>query len=343
VVFGVPRGARINGRPPAYANLFVAKWRRVARVLDRKTNHLEHATAHPQTRERSQGVEWVQFRLNELEDDLELVQPMKPLRQQGYESGATFCSREGATRMNQSFVRPVPFDDDCSQWVDCNHFNDGRLAALKYRYSPESKLYEWIETGPLLADARHGLSEASLCRLGGDWVIAARAAGRRGPAWARTNDPFHRIAPFTFATEPASAGPVTAFVCGDGVLRLFTGDPTLSPHGTPRDPLYCWEIDAASGFAAQRRRIVFDSVAARIPFRAAVVPKVDFCKLLPPHDGAQLVCHRVVTRAYDFPYAGSDGKPIGIPAINAEEKAACGIYAERLTYAQRPRAPWQFA
>ncbi len=338
----VCRRALINGRTPSYANLFVAKWRRVARVLDLRRNYLEHATAHQETRERSQGVEWVQFRLNAAENDIELAQPMKQLRQKGYESGAAFCSREAATRMNQSFVRPVPFNDECSQWADCNHFNNGRLAALKYRYNPQTDLYEWIETGPLVSDERHGLSEASLCRTGAGWLIAARVSGRRGPAWAMCEDPFGRVETIHFADSPASAGPLTVCRCADGVLRLFTGDPTLSPRGNPRDPLYCWDIDLANRFAASDRRIVFDSVEARIPFRAAVVPKVDFCELLPPHGGSQLVCHRVVTRAYDFPYAGGDGKLIGIPALNEEEKLGCGIYAQRLTYTRTTPPMWQF-
>jgi hypothetical protein len=86
---------------------------------------------------------------------------------------------------------------------------------------------------------------------------------------------------------------------------------------------------------------VFDSVAAGVPMRASVVPKIDFCELLPPQGGTQLACHRVVTRAYDFPYAGGDGKPIGIPPINDEEKRACGIYAERLIYASGgARSEW---
>jgi hypothetical protein len=57
VVFGVLRGAMRAGKPAGNANVFVAKWRVVARLLDRKRNYLEHASADPELARRSQGVE----------------------------------------------------------------------------------------------------------------------------------------------------------------------------------------------------------------------------------------------------------------------------------------------
>ena len=47
-------------------------------------------------------------------------------------------ARHGASpirQMNQSFVQAVPFNEDASEWADVNHFDGGRLAALKYRYN----------------------------------------------------------------------------------------------------------------------------------------------------------------------------------------------------------------
>ena len=58
VAFGVPRGARIAGKPAPSANVFVLKWRQVARVLDHERNYLENEIAHPELRARTHTVEW---------------------------------------------------------------------------------------------------------------------------------------------------------------------------------------------------------------------------------------------------------------------------------------------
>ena len=148
--FGVPKGALIRGQPVPHANLFVVKWYRTMRIVDPATGFLRSAREHPELTARTLGVEWVQFRLNDAEDDIEIVQPVQQLRQRGYEEGAAFCS--AAVRwMNQSMVQAVRFNDDASEWADVNHFG-GRLAALKYRYSPQRGVYEWVETGPLVGD-----------------------------------------------------------------------------------------------------------------------------------------------------------------------------------------------
>jgi hypothetical protein len=47
----------------------------------------------------------------------------------------------------------------------------------------------------------------------------------------------------------------------------------------------------------------------------------------------------VSVRSYNFPYRGR----AGIPPINADEKAACGIYATRITYADEVAPEWEFA
>ena len=42
--------------------------------------------------------------------------------------------------MNQTFTQAVPYAEsgaaDGSQWVDVNHFDGGRVAALRYRFDP---------------------------------------------------------------------------------------------------------------------------------------------------------------------------------------------------------------
>ena len=46
--------------------------------------------------ERTQGVRWAQFRLNDREDDIEVVQAAAELRQQGWESGPGSARRMSA-------------------------------------------------------------------------------------------------------------------------------------------------------------------------------------------------------------------------------------------------------
>jgi hypothetical protein len=338
VAFGVPKGALIGGRSVPHANLFVAKWRVLARVLDKKQNLLEHKVQDAEATQRTQNVEWVQFRLSDREDDIEILQPVSHLRQQGYEQGARFCRHAEVQYMNQTFVPAVPLDAACTQWADCNHFDQRWVAALKYRFHPRRGLYEWVETGPLLSAPKKSLMEASLARAGDQWVIAARLRGGQGVAWLRTPDPFAPLPAPLFPAEPPTNSPLTVFRCGDGVLRLFTGDPKASPHRNGRDPLYCWEVQPEQGFACLGRRVIYDSVQAGLPLRREVSPKVDFCQLFPPHGRTQLVVHSVCTRAYNHPY---ENRP-GIPPLTASEKAPCAVYYARITYQHDCPAPWEF-
>jgi hypothetical protein len=142
--------------------------------------------------------------------------------------------------------------------------------------------------------------------------------------------------------KPASNSPLTVFTGPDGVVRLFTGDPTLSPHRNGRDPLYGWEVNPTD-FSCSSRRVIFDSVQAKLPIRAAAVPKIDMAKLLPHQGRTQLIAYRVSVRSYLFPYVGSSGKPTGIPPINKEELAACGIYCAKITYKDELPPAWEFA
>lgn len=337
VVFGVPVGAKIHGRAVPHAGLFVAKWRTSGRVLDHARDDLEHSTAHPALKQNTLAVEWVQFRLNPAADDLEIVQPAGPLRQAGFEQGIAFSSAEAAW-MNQSFVPAVPYNAECTEWADANHFDLGRVAALKYRFHPQRERYEWVATGPFLSAANRPLFEASLARFGHDWILAARQSGASGAAWTRTVDPFSDLPAPVFPKEPQCNSPLTAFTCGDGVLRLFTGDGTQSPYRNGRDPLYCWDVDPDHGFACHHRRVLFDSVKAGLPIRHEVWPKIDFCQLFPPHGRTQLVVHGVSTRGYNHPYVGRKD----IPPINATEKEVSAVYYARITYREPARSVWQF-
>ncbi len=349
--FGVPRGARIGGRPAPHANLFVIKWRRSARGLDPRTGLISDFRADPSLRERTQAVEWVQVRLNDAEDALEVVQPAQALRQKGYEGGARLCSADVRT-MNQSYTQAVPLTDDCTEWADVNHFDQpplapARIAALRYRFNPTSGVYEWVQTGPAI-DA--GLFEASLVRFGDDWVIASRtvesgvAAGQFGSgtvsggpiAWMRTHDLFGEPPDVVRPRKPFSNAPLTAYRCADGVLRLLTGDPLVSPYGNARNPLYIWDIDPDRGFAASNRQTIFDTVAAGLPIPVEGQPKSELGKVLPHAGGTwQFLLHGVYSRSVQDPTL--TGRQVA-----AAEREPSGIYAAALEYQDAAPSRWEF-
>ena len=175
---GPPRAVRCAarcgsaaGRSPS-ANVFVAKWRRTAwlPVLDREG---QPCRARQKPSLATQAVEWVQFRLNAAEDDIEVLQPVVLLRQKGFESGEP-SARPPVKSMNQSFVQAVPYNREGTEWADCNHFEGGRIACLKYAFNPKLGRYEWLQTGPLLGGEAYGVFEGSLAQFGKQWILAAR-------------------------------------------------------------------------------------------------------------------------------------------------------------------------
>jgi len=340
VVFGVPRGALIEGRTPPHANRFVVKWRVVARTLVREGGYLLWKSEPPELRARTQGVQWMQFRLNEAEDDIEILQPAQNLRQKGFETGRAFCQRD-VEWMNQSYVQAVPLDRQCTDWADVNHFDGDRIAALRYRFEPATGLYEWVQTGELIGD---GVFEASLVPWGNDWVIAARRREGPGVAWGRTSDLFGRpptmIVPDDVRTLRC---PLTAYRCADGVVRLFTGDPTAGtdPRHHNRNPLFCWDIDPDRGFRASRRRKILDSFEAGIKITRDQNPIVDLCKLLPHAGGrSQVLLHRVRTCAMRVPQPDYSARA---RLLTADDFDATAIYHARIHYAEDLPGAWAFA
>ena len=333
VAFGVPKGAFIGGRPAPQENVFVIKWR----VLGKQVQS-DGRVAHGHDAEKlrtGQGVEWLQCRLNHTGDDLDILQPAAPLRQKGFETGERFCPLAVAW-MNQTFVPAVPFNADRTEWADVNHFDGGRIAPLKYRFNPKLGLYEWVQIGPMVGDASQKLSEASLAQFGESWIIAARSdEGLGAIRWMRSDDPFKTLPePVTGDVVPKS--PLAVFAGPDGVLRLITGDSSVSPHRNARDPLYLWDVDVANGFKAVNRKVVFDSVAAGLPIRVESVPRVDMGKLLPNMGGrVQYVLHRVRTKSVNFT---ANTKAV----VNDAEKACSGIYFARVIHDRDQPAAWDF-
>ncbi len=142
-VFGVPRGAKIGGKPAESANVFVLLWRMVAREINTKTNVVEGTDPDPELLKHTSTTEWAQVRLNEEGNDIEFVQEIRQLRQLGYgDEGPEFCSGENVVHMVQGYTPPIPFNPECTEWVMCNHFYSGRFAALKFRFQKERGVYE---------------------------------------------------------------------------------------------------------------------------------------------------------------------------------------------------------
>lgn len=359
VVFGVPRGALLRGRRVGHENVFVVKWRILGIDIHEPGQWAGWAGKWPGRPQSTQGVEWMQFRLNDRGDDIEILQPARPLRQKGCEGGSPVIGYTGdgqsLERMNQSFVPASPFNDDASEWADVNHFPGGRLAALKYRFDPAGGVYEWVQTGPWISsgDPDVSLFEASLVRGADAWIIAARKklsertektaapetpAGwgqvdfhEAGAVWVRAEDPFQRVGAAVFPQGPRCFNvPMAAFRCGDGVVRLFSGDASLStpPRGR-RNPLRCWDIDQQT-FEASNHRVVFDALDyPGLPIRRSAdkpewTPACDMAKLLPHMGGReQILVHRI--------------------HLNRAENAHAGIYHEKIVYSEDCPPAWSFA
>jgi len=312
VAFGVPKGVRAP-----HANVFVAKWYVHARLLDPSRNYLEHGTVDIGFPGPKTFVEGLQFRLNDREDDLDILRPAE-----------TTKPNVDCAWMNQPFVPAVPFNADATEWADVMGFDGGRVAAAKYVWNPKTGLYDWTATGPFLGN---DLFEASLARHRDAWVISARRT-KGGTAWIRTADPFTATGSPVLPKTPETTAPLTTFACGDGAIRVFSGDKG------GRDPLYMWDVDPDHDFACTNARVIFDSVKAGLKIRPASQPKVDMCKLLPPQGRTQLALFRVSVRSFNHPYP----KRPEIPIVNDEEKAACGIYAAKITYAEPVAPRWEF-
>jgi hypothetical protein len=344
VAFGVPKGALIKGKPAVNANVFAVKWRVMSPGrLDRRTGLVERDNALWRP---TQNVEWIQFRLNETEDDLEILQELRSLRQNGYEEGDRFCSTEGLENMSQTFVQPVPFNEEATEWVDVNNFNEGtfedksaaRSAALKHRFNPKTGLYEWVETGPVIREWKLGY--ASINCMDDGWIIGSERHSKVDGAWEpgvvliRTDDPFGNNQSPVGSSEPPCASPSTQYRCADGILRLFTGDPVASPYGQTRNPLYCWDIDPQTAVGTNRRE-VFDHVKCGV-LPEETVPRADDCKLLPYTGGReQYMAWRVRTMNIDRIHHG-------LPPVTKECKEKHGIYYAVIRYTEEHEPAWHY-
>ena len=355
--FGVPKGAFIAGREPAHANVIVLQWIRVAREFDPEMNYVQgtDTALDPAMVATTQVVEWTQVRLNETGDDIETIRPIAPLRQVGYESGPAICSVEDARWTTTRMQPAIPYNENCTEWVETACFDGARSAARKYRFNASKGFYEWLETGPLLTDGNGPFGGGVLVPLNEGWAavqvystIDGHVWFGRGLGWARLEDPF---APSTEAIlskdpvrpqEPASRPPVTFYLCADGVLRCFGGDGTSSPYGIERNPLYCWEIDPDDGFQATERRVVYDTFQAGLPIRLEARPMLDMCKLLPFHGSTQYLVHRVIATSMFHEHTHTRPEFWIFPPLNRAEFDSFGIYYAAITYDEVNPPPWNF-
>lgn len=339
VGFGVPRGALIEGKPAPNANVFAIAWRVSAREL--AGGQLGKARAARSG--RTQQVEWMQCRLNDAGDDIEVLRPPGELRQKGFEDAPHLCSLENVEWMNQAFTSPVPFNAAATEWVGVNHVNaavgpeatqaaGGRGVPLKFRFDEASGLYEWVETGLDMQAATQPCSEASIAPVDGSWLICARSNGAIG--WVRTEDPFTSMPPAVFTTYPAINAPVTMFRCADGVIRILTGDVGTSPYGHGRCPLYCWDVSPTT-FEATNPQVVFDPIAAGVLPRETG-PRAEMAKVLPHLGGRrQTVVWRVRTKNVGHQYGS-------LPPVTEEWKQKHGLYYAEIEYGRECPPAWEF-
>ncbi len=343
IAFGVPKGALINGQRVAHEGVFAVAWGNHGRVLDPETDYLWHSEEIPAPVETHRGV-WVQFRLNEKEDDIEILQPVQALRQKGYEMGEALCSHEELRHMNHSFVGPVAHNEDRSEWLHAQHW-EGACVPVKYRWNPATGLYEWVESGPQLkGPPDRGIGEGSIVPYHGDWLFAARLSGKDyGIAWFRTNDLFNWEPKLALSEEVGSNCPRTVYAFPDGAVRVFTTDQRNSPYQhiyQRRIPLNVLDINPDDNFAVTRSDVVFDSIKEGLPIPEKHAPTMHFCRLL-SHTGGRFgyATYFVRTRAI-LPREYSIGNYKGI--ATQEEIEACGVYYSKITYDRDYPPTWTF-
>lgn len=352
-VIGVPKGALINGKRVAHENVFAAMWRICARQFDPETGLIFWDAETPELIRATRDSQWVHFRLNDAEDDIDFLNEPRPLRQKGYEDGPQRCENPDVKSFIKGFVPGVSANDDCSLWVDMNTLSGadnttgkGHVMPFGYAFNPQLGRYEWTKCGPLVGPA---LFEASIARYNGGFVGSSRqltgATGMKpedgktaSVNWWRCDDPFDPTPPKLVApAEQQNWHPTAAFAGPDGTVRRLGGccDPSIKRGG--RNPVYIVGVDPENDFAIIDQHEIFDGVKAGIPVKPA--PYCDFNKLL-PHTGGreQVVLHRVWTPNTPDPARVAKG----LPPLTPEEVDACGIYWAKLIYDEPQPAMWQF-
>lgn len=355
--FGVPKGALIDGREAPNANVFAVLWIRAAREFDPVRNYVEggDTALDPKMVAVTLRVEWTQIRLNEAEDEIEIIRPTEQLRQVGFESGPDLCDVKGVRYVITSMQSAVPYSKDCAEWVEMAGFEGGSSAARKFCFNPSRGCYEWTESGPFIMDDKGPFGGGHLVRIQNGWAfvrtfmrIDGHVWSGRGLGWIRLGDPFARSSgeitssEMVRPAEPATRAPATFYLCGDDVLRCFCGAEPSSPYGLERNPLFCWDIDPDDGFRASNRRVVFDTFEAGLPIRRNARPMLDMPKMLPMQGGDQYLVHRVIATSMFREHVHTRPEFWIFPPLNKAELESFGIYYAKFTYDKVAPRPWSF-
>lgn len=352
VVFGVPKGAVSSGRLLENGNLFVLKWYRSA-FLKRGDGvvlsswHAGHWKKEDSLlREaaiKSIRLEWLQFRLNENEDDIEIVCGPELVCQKGYGGDDEFSSLGGGYTMIHALTPPAPENDTHMQWIEYDTFEKvslthpypphGRVAPVRYVFNREKRLYEWVDTGKLIGIEGRVIGEASIIKNDHGWIIACRDFSTDGvTCWIKTGHPFESAETeihFSTPDEGPRQGPRHVYLCADGTVRMFGNE---SPLRNPcRNPLFVWDIGDRD-FSFSNRKTVLDARAEGLPFSN---PYVDFCKLSPLQDNRQHLIFRCIN-SQTIRGASAPAMPSG------QELDASGIHYAEITYDRAFPDTWSF-
>ncbi len=350
IAFGVPKGATLAGKPMPNANVFVVKWYRWAHLRqDNKILNPSHSRDQWEdglaVKQQTLRVEWMQFRLNDSENDIDPMTEACVLKQKGYEDDEAFCSLGPDIQMNHAMKAPVAEDASCQTWMSCDTFapyknaymDHGEVAPVRFTFDTKSGLYQWTDTGRAVKLPGRIIGEACVNRVHEEYFISLRCFEYNGrsseTAWVKTDDLFNTWGKPTFS--PAPSVPRMSFMCGDGLLRLFCNAPDPAYTNSDQDSravLGCWDVDTQT-LRPNRSRMLINGHEMGWGFSD---PVIDMAKLCPPQGRRQLLLFRVIDRSYT---ANIDAAP----DIKPSAYALSGIHAIELTL-PRPAVPeWTFA
>jgi hypothetical protein len=334
-LFGVPKGAQIDGKVPEQANLFAATWLKgpvlhYGGLVDRA--HTNILSEHGWTQEQIAAVEpllrggrqVMHFRLNDAGDDIEILSKPMPIEQEGFPGGRGY-----------GWAQPIRDNADGTRWLEAVQI-DGGIAVTAYEFDPKTREFRWTRTGAVTPLPTTNAGEPSLVKLQeNDYVILVRGFSADGNSfWYRTPDPFASFGQPAMA--PDTVGQRYAWLCPDGVLRLFMNRQRGNPYGDRRNPLYCWDVDPAD-FSYSDTRIVADVRAKAMDPRMVPlkVPFVDHCHLFDCTGDRQVITFRAIA-------ARQVARTAKSPEMTGEDWKKGGIHHAEIVYEGNPPPRWTF-
>jgi len=329
-VFGVPKGALINGAVPDHANVFAVT--SFGCVVERKDGELQRVNQRPglDSAVIEPYHEIMHVRLNDAEDDIEIISPRRRMQ-----------PADGSVVHGHGWAQPIPDNAEHTVWLDsfsgrgdeADRVISHRVGAIRHTWNPGAREYEWTATGPIV-EVKEGLrvSETNLVKLGeADYALAVRSFNQGGHTyWYRTSDPF--AAWGEWIETPDTVGQRYAFLCGDGVLRVFLNRQDITPYGDRRNPLYTFDV-APDGFVYSNRRVVMDARELGLPLS---VPFLDHVHLYEPIGDRQIMSVRTITCAQVWRQDDSANP-------SPQEMEAAGIHYVEIVYDKPCKPRWQFA